>query len=193
MSGNITATSQGDRVQSPQRRECTRQGLASMSPSDLFPSSWWLFKTEAQQNHGRESPSGNEHRGLEHEKARFLLLSCLLAQCRSPGPTTHLLVQGTTFSSQNAVEASGIPLSQCYVQTVSILAGATPHPRRKTLFTALAGVAQGSECQSANQKVAGSIPSQGTCLGCRSGPQLGVCKRQPHIDISLPFSLPSPL
>ena len=32
----------------------------------------------------------------------------------------------------------------------------------------------------AKQKVAGSIPSQGTCLGCRQGPQFGVCERQPN-------------
>ena len=35
---------------------------------------------------------------------------------------------------------------------------------------ALAGVAQWIECQPANQKVEGSIPSQGTCLSCRPGP-----------------------
>ena len=44
--------------------------------------------------------------------------------------------------------------------------------------TALAGVAQWIECWPANQKVTSSIPSQGTCLGCRPGPQLGACKRQ---------------
>ena len=36
---------------------------------------------------------------------------------------------------------------------------------------ALAGVAQWIEYQPANQRVAGSIPSQGTCLGCGLGPQ----------------------
>ena len=36
---------------------------------------------------------------------------------------------------------------------------------------ALAGVAQWIECQPANQRAAGSIPSQGTCLGCGPGPQ----------------------
>ena len=36
---------------------------------------------------------------------------------------------------------------------------------------ALVGVAQWIECQTANQKVVGSIPSQGTCLGCGLGPQ----------------------
>ena len=36
---------------------------------------------------------------------------------------------------------------------------------------ALAGVSKWIEHQPANQTVAGSIPSQGTCLGCRPGPQ----------------------
>ena len=34
---------------------------------------------------------------------------------------------------------------------------------------ALAGVAQGIECQPVNQRVSGSIPSQGTFLGCGPG------------------------
>ena len=55
---------------------------------------------------------------------------------------------------------------------------------------ALAGVAQWIECQLVNQRVTNSIPSQGTSLGCRPGPQLGAYKRQPHIDISLPLFLP---
>ena len=49
---------------------------------------------------------------------------------------------------------------------------------------ALAGVAQWDGHHPANQKVTGSIPSQGTCLGCRPGPQLGACERQ-LIDVSL--------
>ena len=40
----------------------------------------------------------------------------------------------------------------------------------------LAHVAQWIECWFANQGVIGLIPSQGTCLGCRPGPQLG-CSR----------------
>ena len=32
--------------------------------------------------------------------------------------------------------------------------------------------------------------SQGTCLGYRLGSQLGVCKKQPHADVSLPLFLP---
>ena len=35
-----------------------------------------------------------------------------------------------------------------------------------------------------NQKVDGSIPGLGTCLGCRPGPQLGACGRH-LIDVSL--------
>ena len=43
----------------------------------------------------------------------------------------------------------------------------------KKNLMALAGVAQWIERRPANQRVAGSIPSQGTCLGCGPGPQLG--------------------
>ena len=35
----------------------------------------------------------------------------------------------------------------------------------------LAGVAQWIECWPVNQSVAGSIPSQGTYVGCRPGPR----------------------
>ena len=43
-----------------------------------------------------------------------------------------------------------------------------------------------------NQSVAGSIPSQGTCLGWGPDPQRGR-EGQPHIDVSLPlFLLPFP-
>ena len=44
---------------------------------------------------------------------------------------------------------------------------------------ALAGVAWWIEYQPVNRKVAGSIPSQGTCLGHGPRPQLGACERQP--------------
>ena len=42
---------------------------------------------------------------------------------------------------------------------------------------ALAGMAHWIKHQPANQSVAGSIPSQGTPLGCRLGPQVGECER----------------
>ena len=45
-------------------------------------------------------------------------------------------------------------------------------------FATLAGVAQWIQCQPENQRVAGSIPSQGTGLCCGPGPQLGACERQ---------------
>ena len=41
----------------------------------------------------------------------------------------------------------------------------------KLQIIALAGVAQWIECRPANQGVAGSIPSQGPCLGWGPGPQ----------------------
>ena len=55
---------------------------------------------------------------------------------------------------------------------------------------ALAGVAQWIEHWPADQRVIGLTPSQGTCLGCRTGPWLGVCERQQHIDVSLPLFFP---
>ena len=54
-------------------------------------------------------------------------------------------------------------------------------------------MAQWIEFWPVNQRVTSSIPSQDTYLGCRPGPQLGVCERQPHIDVSLPLSPSLPL
>ena len=48
---------------------------------------------------------------------------------------------------------------------------------KKKKDSVLAGVAQWIECQSGKQGVAGLITSQGTCLGCRPGPHLGMCER----------------
>ena len=44
--------------------------------------------------------------------------------------------------------------------------------KKKKKWLALAGVALWIEHRPVNQKVIGWIPSQGTCLGCRPGPQL---------------------
>ena len=41
-----------------------------------------------------------------------------------------------------------------------------------------------------NQKVTGSISSQGTCLGCGPGPQWGAGERQPYLNVSLLLFLP---
>ena len=57
----------------------------------------------------------------------------------------------------------------------------------------LAVMAQWIECWPMNQGVAGSIPSQDTCLGCGPGPQWGVRGRQPHIDVSLLLTPSFPL
>ena len=60
---------------------------------------------------------------------------------------------------------------------------------------ALAGVAQWIEHGPVNQSVAGSIPSQCTCLDWGPGPQEGVCERQltavslAHRRFSLSLSL----
>ena len=68
------------------------------------------------------------------------------------------------------------------------------HGGSEKWHVSLAGVAQWSELGLVDWKVAGSIPGQGTCQGCRPGPQVGVWERQP-IDVSLSpfFSLFSPL
>ena len=55
---------------------------------------------------------------------------------------------------------------------------------------ALAGVAQWTECWPANHRVAGSIPCQGTRLGCGPGAQYRAHKRRPHIEVSLLLFLP---
>ena len=52
-------------------------------------------------------------------------------------------------------------------------------------------MAQWIEHQPTNQGVAGSIPSEGTCLGCQPGPQWGAYERQAHTDVSFPL-FPSP-
>ena len=51
-------------------------------------------------------------------------------------------------------------------------------------------MAQWTECQPVNQKVAGSTLSQGRCLGCGPYPWVGAYERQPP-DVSLSLS-PSP-
>ena len=45
--------------------------------------------------------------------------------------------------------------------------------QKHDFFHALADVAQWIKHKTMNQRVAGSIPSQGTYLGCRPGPQWG--------------------
>ena len=61
---------------------------------------------------------------------------------------------------------------------------------------ALAGMTRWIECRPVNWKFAGSIPSQGTCLGCGHVPSWGYARGNwsmflSHIYISLPLFLPS--
>ena len=50
---------------------------------------------------------------------------------------------------------------------------------------AVSDVAQWTECQPTNCEVASLNPSQGTCLGCGPGPQLGVGKwEQMHVSLT---------
>ena len=58
---------------------------------------------------------------------------------------------------------------------------------------ALAGMAQWIECWPANQRVIGSVPSQGTCLGCRPDqvPSKGRV-RSNHTLVFLSFLPPFP-
>ena len=51
--------------------------------------------------------------------------------------------------------------------------GTSSLPRRAKNQQALTGVAQLVGRLPESEKVTGSIPGQGTCLGCRPGPQLG--------------------
>ena len=60
---------------------------------------------------------------------------------------------------------------------------------------ALTGVAQLAEHCPGKQNVISSISSQGTCLGCGTGPLLGPVRDNrlmflSHIDVSLPLFLP---
>ena len=62
-------------------------------------------------------------------------------------------------------------LYSCFEVTASATMAWHLHKNVKGSISALAGVAQWIEHQPANQRVAHSIPSQGTCLGCGPGPQ----------------------
>ena len=55
---------------------------------------------------------------------------------------------------------------------------------------ALADVAEWIKWHPVNKSVAGSFPRQGTYLGCGPDPHLGVCNRQPHLDVSFSLFLP---
>ena len=87
-----------------------------------------------------------------------------------------------------------IKIEKPYVYYVPILLKSNNFCLRRLFYipfkdnwkTALAGVAQWIEGWPANQRVAGSILSQGTCLGCRPGSHHWACVRMfPSLPISL--------
>ena len=63
---------------------------------------------------------------------------------------------------------------------------------KKNVHSALADVAQWIEHQTVKQRVTVSIPSQGSWLGCETGPQKQVARGN-HTLIFLPFSPSLPL
>ena len=69
------------------------------------------------------------------------------------------------------LENNGI-LNEAYLDSYTI-----GQQRLKERLSALSGVAQALSW-TANQRVAGSILSQGTCVDCGPGSQLGACERQ---------------
>ena len=101
------------------------------------------------------------------------------------------------------VSVTGLSQSSCSASHLTVIlvsyffSNPTSNPSTNSFFfffkiyPALAGVAQWIGCRPVNQTVAGSIPSQGTCLGCRPCPQEGAHERQPHIGVSLPVFSPS--
>ena len=65
-------------------------------------------------------------------------------------------------------------------------------PELKNKLLPLASMAQLVECWPMNQKVAGSIPSQGTCLSCRFSPLLGHVQEATNRCFSLTSIFPTP-
>ena len=83
----------------------------------------------------------------------------------------------------------------CCLAWSSQLQLAPEGPQLEKKSQAQAAVAQWIERWPANHRVPSSIPSWGTCLGCRPGSQYGVQEKQPYVELmflSLPpsFSLP---
>ena len=139
----------------------------------------WLFSRQCDQN----IPS------IKKKYVLWLGLGVVLQTQRSPvwfPVRAHAWVVGQIPTWGQARGNWSMLLCHIYVSLpVSPLS-----PLSKKNKCALAGVAQWIECQPANQRVAGSIPSQGTCLDCGPGPQWGARERQPHTDVSLPLFLP---
>ena len=109
-----------------------------------------------------------------------------------PPPTGAFCLQFCFSESRSSSHASPQPFPTCspknsgsslFYNSNKVVSLSIENPLKGILI--LAGVAQWTEYQPANHSTASSIPSQGTCLGCRPGPQLGACERQLIDDISL--------
>ena len=73
------------------------------------------------------------------------------------------LAQPLTASLDNGLGVGSLSLEQPLFYSLSFIL-------KNKCFT-LVGVTHWIECPPANERVTGSIPSQGTCLGCGPGPQ----------------------
>ena len=91
---------------------------------------------------------------------------------------------------------SSLPVRTCYLPGTMLASKHFKKWKKHSILwgalksiQSLTGGAQWTECGPMNQRVASSIPSQGTCLGCGPGPQLGTPEGQPYIDVSPPLLL----
>ena len=129
---------------------------------------------------------GGQKRGRERECAIETSISRLSHAPNWGPPSTSQALPGNRTASHLVYGMTPRPLNHTNQGSLYYLL--------KIMAVALAGVAQWIVCGPVNQRVPGLIPSLGTCLGCRPGPQLGACEGQPYIDVSLPlFLLSSPL
>ena len=104
------------------------------------------------------------------------LISNWYCPCRTfhPVPNIH-----KTYGSWNLI------FTEMYIETYGLLQNVSETwSCQKHPHLALAGVAQWIEHRPVDWKVAGLVPCQGTCLGCRPNLWLGAYERQP-IDVSL--------
>ena len=101
----------------------------------------------------------------------------------------ELFVQTQILSAGNLLEIVSFILTEAGENILNISAGenlGVSIESFKTMCPALAGVAQWVK-HGLRTRVTSSIPCQGTCLGCRPGPQWGPHEKQPHIDVFLPL------
>ena len=88
--------------------------------------------------------------------------------------TVRFSVSSGCFLSLNCCSSFGCVRRHSVSTYASILAGSSTYFFFKRLVISLVRVAQWIGCWPANQRVAGLIPSLGTCLGGRPGPYRGL-------------------